>query len=224
MGRPWAQLEQNEKQLVQEMQDKKDALKAEGRAAAQQRAALEVPDKPTAGEREHLAQDLTTIGRLDALGSMFNPEFVGPARGRWGNLKEFFGATGIEESAMRAEVATIKNSVIQMITGAAVGVQEAGRIMAQLPDMTQSPETFAARWQQTRENAIMLAQKRRDIMKQTGIDVSRLAPLPATKASLGQAGAFDVRPEEQDMARQMLQAGKSKDEVMAAIQKQRGGQ
>jgi hypothetical protein len=119
---------------------------------------------------------------------------------------------------MRAEVATIKNSVIQMITGAAVGVQEAGRIMAQLPDMTQSPETFTARWQQTRENAIMLAQKRRDIMQQTGIDISRLAPLPKQSP-----GAFDVRPEEKDLAAQMLKQGKSKDEVMAAIMQQRGG-
>ena len=164
------------------------------RAEAGQQAQLNIPDKPSADERKGLTDDLATLSRLDSLKELYKPEYVGPARGRYGAVTETVGGISEDEADFRAETATLRNQVIKMITGAQMSEPEAKRIMRQLPDENNPSEVFESRMKQTRRNVEMMAQKRRDVLKATGVDVSGLAPLPkepSTKPHPKIQGALD---------------------------------
>jgi hypothetical protein len=85
--------------------------------------------------------------------SLFKDEYVGPIQGRLGKASS---ATGLgltpERAKFSASVAHMKNAIIKEITGAAVGVQEEGRIMGEIPDVTDPPETFRAKLEMTKRN------------------------------------------------------------------------
>jgi hypothetical protein len=91
-----------------------------------------------------------SVGDIETL---FKDEYVGPIQGRLGKASS---ATGIGLTPERAEfsaaVAHMKNAIIKEITGAAVGVQEEGRIMGEIPDVTDPPETFRAKLATTKRN------------------------------------------------------------------------
>ncbi len=88
-----------------------------------------------------------------------------------------------DEADFRAENSTLKNQVIKMITGAQMSEPEAQRIMKQIPDPENPPTVYEARLKRTRENVYMMAQKRRQILEGSGIDVSHLSPLPHAPGS-----------------------------------------
>lgn len=153
------------------------------KATEQQKAQLAVPDKPSASERTNLIDDAGTLSRIDSLMSLYNDKYVGPIRGRIGATTEMFGGITEDEADFRAENATLRNQVIKLITGAQMSEPEAKRIMRQVPDENNPPAVYEARLKRTRENVSMMAKKRREILQQSGIDVSGLAPLDEPRAS-----------------------------------------
>ena len=158
-------------------------LVAGNRATAQQQAQLNVPDKPSPGERMNLIDDVGTLERIDSLHSLYSSKYVGPARGRIGAATELFGGITEDEADFRAENSTLKNQVIKMITGAQMSEPEAKRIMKQVPDPENPPTVYEARLKRTRENVYMMAQKRRQVLQASGIDVSHLPPLSIAPGS-----------------------------------------
>ena len=179
MNKPWAQLSQEEKKRVIDFDTQRQGDIAYLRSRGSQQAQLEIPDKPSTGERKEMAEDLATLGGIQELSSIYtrNKEFIGPARGRFGNVLEFFGATGFNESDLRARVATLRNSVIKQITGAQMSEPEAKRIMQQIPDVTNGVATFEARLHATLINTYRMALRKRDILAATGIEISNIPPL-----------------------------------------------
>ena len=151
---------------------------AERRAYGTQRAQLQVPDKPSQQERRDMVEDLTTIGQLDVLQNLYDPVFVGPIAGRYGSMTEVVGLIGEDEATFRAQVASIKNQTIKLITGAQMSEPEAIRIMKQIPDTNNPPSVFQARLKQTRANIVMMAKKRREILGKSGIYVDDLPAIP----------------------------------------------
>jgi hypothetical protein len=133
---------------------------------ARQKAAERAPKEPKAPAKlpaamaQTVAAAKTSLSGLDMLEKLFKPEFVGPARGRYNATERSSvelpivglpdAPEGFEDFA--AETAALKNRVIQAITGAAVGVQEQGRIMGEIPDYTDPPSKWKAKARATRRN------------------------------------------------------------------------
>lgn len=108
--------------------------------------------------------------KIDDLATAYRPEFVGPAQGRYEKSK----SSGIlsflpmlktpegygEFSALNAD---IKNSVIKLVTGAQMGVQEAQRILQQVPVETDKDEIWMSKYEQTKKNAEFLLERIREL-------------------------------------------------------------
>jgi hypothetical protein len=114
-------------------------------SSADQRAATEADASARA------VQDIRTL---------YKPEYVGPVQGRLNKLSSVTGFKLTPEKAkFSAAVAHMKNEMIRELTGAAVGVQEEGRIMGEIPDETNPPALFEARLEQTEKNRKFLRER-----------------------------------------------------------------
>lgn len=138
-----------------------------------------IPQKPSGGERKDFAEDLVALEQARGIIDKFDPKFVGPYLGRYGNIKEMVGNLGFDEATFRGVVARTRNSTIKAITGAQMGEKEAERIRQELPEFNLSPEAFIARMQLTYANLYDMARIRRQIASETGLDLSDLKPLVA---------------------------------------------
>jgi hypothetical protein len=84
--------------------------------------------------------------------------YMGPAMGRLASAFQDAPGTKIHPdfAKFRAGTARLRNATIQAITGAAVGVQEEKRILAEIPSETDKPEAWEIKAQQTLENIASL--------------------------------------------------------------------
>ena len=74
--------------------------------------------------------------------------------------------------AFFANEAVIKNRIIQLITGAAVGVEEEKRILSEIPLHSDTSLQWEEKYKQTLRNAQKLEEETRKIMKEFGIGTS----------------------------------------------------
>jgi hypothetical protein len=152
---------------------------------------LEVPDKAAPAERAQLANEMSTIGLVNTLKDTYSEDFIGPVRGRFGSILEAVGGIGEDEAEFRADLSTLRNGVVTAITGAQMGEKEATRILRQVPSENNPIEVFEARLESTRKNLIRLAQKRREILQATGVDTSKLPPIPGMEGNNKVKSALD---------------------------------
>ena len=157
--------------------------RAREQGAEAARIRLETPEKLSQKERMEEIESENTISRLQALESLYRPEFVGPVAGRAGGVREAYtGDITPQEAEFRARTTSFNNQMIKDITGAQMSEPEAKRIKAELPDVNMPPVTYEARLRMSRENAVLLQYKRRMVLQKTGADVSKLPPLPQLPA------------------------------------------
>jgi len=176
-GKPWNQLDQAEKEIAYQQYRKDNIAEAGAKSTASQQAQVAVPDKLGSEERKAVMNDIQAMNHINTLKSVFKPELIGRIRGTVGGIKEWAGLIGTDESTLRSEIATMKNMVIQARSGLATSAQEAARIDKEVPDATNSPTIFMARLKLTERNLRKLANDRRNLYKQTGLDVSGLTPI-----------------------------------------------
>jgi hypothetical protein len=120
-------------------------------------AAGQIPQQPPTvlAEARNMGDRARRIGELR---SAYKPEYVGPAAGRYyktisklpdtpftPKLPEGYG-TFIQKQA------DLKNYMVSLITGAAVGVQEEKRIMDAIPVEVDKPEIWEAKMAETEKN------------------------------------------------------------------------
>jgi hypothetical protein len=113
-----------------------------------------------------IAQGGATIGALEDLETLFKPEFVGPAAGRWLQMKASLPESALTElppgfADFAAANAAFKNQMIKDITGAQMSEPEARRIMQQIPDVTNRPDVWQARYRQSLANRERLLERQR---------------------------------------------------------------
>lgn len=97
-----------------------------------------------AGEAGNLADAKTLLGQLQTAEQMYNPAFVGPVRGRMGALGQMTGiGVSNDEVDLRTLVASFRNQLLRLRSGAAVTPQEYERIKNELPDVNDPPQVFA---------------------------------------------------------------------------------
>lgn len=127
------------------------------------------PASPT--ERTAIAETRASIDSLDNLRTLFDSDKTrtGPIAGRIDPVKGLVGATTDEQEALMAATAAFKNKVIKDITGAQMSEVEAKRIMKQIPDITDPPARWKAKWQQTKKNLSQIQKRRLEVLEQSGV-------------------------------------------------------
>lgn len=127
------------------------------------------PASPT--ERQAIASGRASLDALDNLKTLFDSTQTktGPIVGRLAPTKGLFGLTTDEQEAFMAATSAFKNAIIKEITGAQMSEQEANRIMKQVPDITDPPTRWQAKWQQSKKNLEMMQKRRMEILQQSGL-------------------------------------------------------
>lgn len=139
--------------------------------------------QPSAGERTAIAETRASIDSLDNLKNLFDSTqtTTGPIAGRVSPTKGLFGLTTDEQEAFMAATSAFKNSIIKEITGAQMSEVEAKRIMKQIPDITDPPTRWRAKWQQSKKNLEFLQKRRLEILGKEGIQSTQTGiniPIP----------------------------------------------
>jgi len=144
-------------------------------------------EPPSATEREALAETEGSLADLANLKSLFdNPQTgTGPVKGRIDPIAGLVGATSDEQEAFMAATSAFKNAVIKQITGAQMSEPEARRIMKQVPDITDPPTRWKAKYEQTKRNLNTIQKKRLSIQKGSGLAVPNIVPQEPIYASNG---------------------------------------
>ena len=127
------------------------------------------------GVNQRIADYENSVRKINDLAAAYRPEFVGPYEGRY----ELSKASGIlsylpffrtpegygEFLSLNAD---LKNSIIKLVTGAQMGVQEAERILKQVPVETDKDEIWKAKYTQTQKNAEFLLNKIKELQGMSG--------------------------------------------------------
>ena len=174
---------------VREAQKREGAVLLE-RSTNQGAARALVPEKPTAGEREKLTDDVNGLQLAAEMRRLYKPDYVGPITGRIGEYRaDYTGAISEREAQFRQSNSHFNNALIKSLGGVVVPPAEFNRIMAERPGLNLPPVTFEARMKSSEENLTYLAYLRRAQMEKTGVDMSQLPPLPPLPKR------FEDRPE-----------------------------
>lgn len=184
-GKSWPELDQGEKAMAYQKWREDETLAASQKSQASQMAQVSVPDKLPLTHVEKIMDDIQAVQHVENLKSMFDADKMGRIRGTIGGVAEWAGLLGTDESTLRAEVATMKNAIIKARSGLAVTEAEGKRIDKETPNMTDSPTIFAAKLKLTEKNLRALSNKRRQLYKQAGYDISHIAPLEGVEGVAG---------------------------------------
>lgn len=94
---------------------------------------------------------LRALGQIKTMRPNFT-QSLGPVAGSWQQAKQLTPAADKGYASFAAELATLKNRVIQATTGAQMSKDEAKRILDQVPELTNQPDVFDARMDATEAN------------------------------------------------------------------------
>lgn len=159
--------------------------------------------RTSSGERLRVKDADAALASAQNLGQLYNQDWVGPVAGRAYSLQEKI--PGVEVDPLRSEFVAqntaLKNATIKFITGAQMSEPEARRIMKQVPDVTDKPLVWEAKYKATLNNMEILRRiMSGDISQKEGLDAMGLPP--TAKLKLGapqkqQVGRFTVEVEGQ---------------------------
>lgn len=114
--------------------------------------------KPPPGDlgKQSIVNDVSA-DQLDRLKDMFDKgakNLIGPLEGRARAIGQQVPGVAVNDqyANFAAATAAFRNTVIKAITGAAMSEQEATRIRQQIPELTDKPEVWLAKADQTRLN------------------------------------------------------------------------
>lgn len=82
--------------------------------------------------------------QINTVKNLYDKNYTGFVKGRFGSVKDFFGALPEKEAAFRSAKQKFDNAMIKLQAGGAVTAQEATRMTKELGDFTKGPEQFNA--------------------------------------------------------------------------------
>lgn len=128
----------------------------------------------SASERTDLAESQASLDALVNLNDLFDESFVGIARGRIGSAKGLLGLTSDKQEDFLAATSAFRNLIIKQITGAQMSEAEATRILKQVPQETDPPARWKAKWRQSVKNIQRIQKRRAEVLQRSGLRV----PIP----------------------------------------------
>lgn len=162
--------------------------------------------KPAAAERKAIAETESSLDMLNNLRDLFvsSKTEVGPVTGRISPTAGLFGKTTQEQEDFMAATSAFKNKIIKEITGAQMSEPEAKRIMKQVPDITDPPKRWRAKWSQTVKNLKIIRKRREEVLRASGVKVPAIKRLPI-KQSAFKVG--EIRTDRQGKKREYIGNG-----------------
>lgn len=141
-------------------------------------------------ERAAMAETAQGLDTLENLKMLFdNPKTrTGPIAGRYDPIAGLVGATSSEQEALMAATSAFKNRIIKEITGAQMSEVEARRIMKQIPDITDPPVRWQAKYEQTKRNLEAIQRRRQEVMRKSGVNAPELEGSSPLKAATNRQG------------------------------------
>ena len=130
--------------------------------------------KPAAAaERTAIAETRASIDALNNIKELYDnaKTRTGPIAGRLDPVLGTFGWTTNEQEDFMAATSAFRNQIIKEITGAQMSEVEAKRILKQVPQETDPPARWEAKWRQSKKNLEMLQKRRLEILQQSGLQV-----------------------------------------------------
>lgn len=141
--------------------------------AAQTKAARGKP--LPGGEADKFAQIGTLKDILQDVKANYNPEFVGPVQSRVGRAGQTFGFGATPERArFYQNIASIRNQILNLRSGAAISAQEAARLIQELPQETRSDVDFEASMGNFEKTLDTILRNKRDVFRSTGYNVDEI--------------------------------------------------
>jgi hypothetical protein len=106
--------------------------------------------RPGDAAGRQIADARTLINLIKNIEDTFTPEKVGPITGRFKTLQEGITGKDADYAALAAQVNSLRNTTINLRTGAQMSSYEAQRILSELPGMNLPFKTFLARLKTSR--------------------------------------------------------------------------
>jgi hypothetical protein len=128
----------------------------------------------SAAERTDIAEARVSMDALNNLRQLYDTGGFGeaaPVSGRLAPITGLFGMTTDQQEAFMAATSAFKNAIIKQITGAQMSEPEARRIMKQIPDITDPPARWKAKWEESLKNVRMMEQRKLEVLRQSGLRV-----------------------------------------------------
>lgn len=148
--------------------------------------------KPGEGAQDAITKAGSVLYQIGEIAREFSPDRVGVLKGRYKTMQlALVGEAGVAGLAeFQSQINTLKNTVINLRTGAQMSEPEAARILSEVPDFTNPPDVFMARlehaknyftdWMQRRAKMAYGRQTTADIDKMVG---GPMAPSPSHGAT-----------------------------------------
>lgn len=96
------------------------------------------------GQIDNLISYDDAESQINTVKNLYDESYTGFFKGRFGSIKDFFGALPEKEAAFRSAKQKFDNAMIKLQAGGAVTAQEAKRMTKELGDFTKGPEQFNA--------------------------------------------------------------------------------
>ena len=124
-------------------------------------------------ERTSIAETRASIDALNNIKELYDSAKTrtGIVVGRLDPVLGAFGLTTDEQENFMAATSAFRNQIIKEITGAQMSEVEAKRILKQVPQETDPPARWEAKWRQSKKNLEMLQKRRLEILQQSGLQV-----------------------------------------------------
>lgn len=122
-------------------------------------------------ERTSIAETRASIDALNNIKELYDSAKTrtGPIAGRVDPILGLMGWTTNEQEDFMAATSAFRNQIIKEITGAQMSEVEAKRILKQVPQETDPPVRWEAKWKQSKKNLEMLQKRRLEILRQSGL-------------------------------------------------------
>lgn len=137
-------------------------LKREAQASKQKQEA-KLSDKQV----ETITDIDKSIDQVNAMEAAFNPDFVGPIRGRVPDL-----AVPGNEASFRAQVGQLTDAYRRLITGQGASAREIAILQSRIPSITDTPENFKSKLQTFRQISSDVKNRTLGNLQKQGKDVS----------------------------------------------------
>jgi len=129
--------------------------------------------KASPTERKEIAETRASVDALNNIKELYDDAKTrtGPVVGRLDPILGVFGWTTQEQEDFMAATSAFRNRIIKEITGAQMSEVEAKRILKQVPQETDPPARWEAKWRQSKKNLEFLQKRRLEILQQSGLQV-----------------------------------------------------
>lgn len=174
-SRKLAKIDQLQEKVRAGTATKNEQAMLEKMLAGQPMVQIGLGQPAAAAERKEIAQTRASIDALNNIKTLYNnaKTRTGPIIGRADPILGLFGWTTNEQEDFMAATSAFRNKIIEEITGAQMSEVEAKRILKQVPQETDPPARWEAKWRQSKKNLEFLQKRRLEILEQSGLRVPR---------------------------------------------------